>query len=110
MSKLFFSKVHTVVSGIPCGKVATYKQVAVLAGNSNAARAVGMAMKKNPDMKVIPCHRVVASDGGLCGYSAGEGIKTKKELLKKEGVIFINRKVDLSLSQWHPKEEFIKNF
>jgi O6-methylguanine-DNA--protein-cysteine methyltransferase len=59
-------------------------------------------MKQNPDLKVVPCHRVVASSGQLTGYSAGKGIATKKEMLLKEGVSFINDKVDLSTSQWQP--------
>src|SRR3990167_9432499 len=87
--KSFYSKVYEVVKKIPKGKVLTYKQVARLAGSPKAYRAVGSAMKKNPDMKTIPCHRVVGSDGKMHGYSTGQGIKTKIKLLKKEGVKFI---------------------
>ncbi len=96
----FYDKVYKVVSQIPKGKVATYGQIARLAGNSKAYRAVGTAMAKNPDMKTIPCHRVVGSDGAMHGYSAGHGITTKMALLKKEGVKFSGKKVDVSHSQW----------
>ncbi len=98
----FRQKVYKVAKRIPVGKVATYGQLAVLAGSPRAARAVGMCMKQNPDLKIIPCHRVVASDGRLTGYSAGEGVKTKKEKLLQEGVSFREEKVDLVVSQWQP--------
>ncbi len=83
----------------------TYKQVAILAGNPKAARAVGYAMRTNPDMSVVPCHRVVGSDGRMTGYSAGEGVSTKIDKLKDEGVVFIKGKfVNLKVSQWKPDE------
>lgn len=100
MSKSFRDKVYTIVKQIPKGKVATYGQIAALVGNPKAARAVGMCMKHNPDIPVIPCHRVVSSTGNLTGYSAGEGLKTKRDILIKEGVIFINDRVDLAVSKW----------
>ncbi len=93
--KSFYSKVYKVVKKIPKGKILTYKQVAKLAGSPNAYRAVGSAMKNNPDIKTIPCHRVVGSDGKMHGYSAGQGILSKIKLLKKEGIIFIKDKVNL---------------
>jgi O-6-methylguanine DNA methyltransferase len=98
--KSFYEKVYEVVAKIPKGKVATYQQIAKLAGSANAMRAVGTAMAKNPDMKVIPCHRVVGSDGSMHGYSAGQGVRTKVEMLKKEGVLFKGKKVDLKKGQW----------
>ena len=82
------------------GKVATYGQLARLAGHPKAARAVGGFMKRNPNAPQTPCHRVVASDGSLTGYSGVGGIKQKREMLIKEGVVFKGEKVDLSLSQW----------
>lgn len=100
MNTPFYSKVYEIVKQIPKGKVATYQQVARLAGNPKASRAVGTVMKKNPDMTTIPCHRVVGSDGKMHGYSAGKGIATKKQMLKNEGVYFKGDKVDLSVSQW----------
>jgi len=92
----FFSKTYKVVKKIPRGSVKTYKEVAVLAGNSKAYRAVGHAMKLNPDIKNIPCHRIVGSDGKMHGYSAGKGIITKINLLKKEGIKFIGDRVKLN--------------
>ncbi|HRN95845.1 MAG TPA: MGMT family protein [Candidatus Levybacteria bacterium] len=92
--------VYAITQKIPAGKVMTYGQVAKLAGNPNAARAVGMCMSKNTDTKKIPCHRVVASNGKLTGYAFG-GVITKAELLKKEGVIFKGETVDLSASLWN---------
>ncbi len=98
----FRDKVYTLIRTIPPGKVATYGQVAVLVGSKGAARAVGMCMKTNPDAPRTPCHRIVASDGSLTGYSAGNGVSTKKEMLLKEGVNFKGNKVDLTKSLWQP--------
>lgn len=103
MQSTFRDRVYNIAKQIPQGKVVTYGQLAALAGSPGAARAVGMCMKTNPNMKIIPCHRVVASNGNLTGYSAGDGIVTKKQILQKEGVKFHNDKVDLTLSLWKPK-------
>lgn len=97
---LFTDKVYKIVANIPKGKVMTYGQVAKAAGSPHAARAVGMAMRNNPNAPIVPCHRVVASDGRLTGYSAGEGVKTKKEMLIHEGVQFIGDRVNLKESQY----------
>lgn len=96
----FRDRVYEITKQIPKGKVATYGQIAALAGSRKAARAVGLFMKTNPNAPIVPCHRVVASDGKLTGYSAGNGISTKKELLLAEGVSFIRDRVDLTRSQW----------
>jgi O-6-methylguanine DNA methyltransferase len=98
--KSFKEKVYQISAGIPKGKVATYGQLASLAGSPRAARAVGLLMKNNPDLNLVPCHRVVAADGKLTGYSAGHGIPTKRKMLIKEGVSFAGEKVDLSRSLW----------
>ena len=95
--------VYAIVSKIPKGKVATYSQIAKLAGNQKASRAVGMCMKNNPDINTIPCHRIVGSNGALIGYSGKGGIKTKKQLLQKEGVFFKKDIVYLAKSQWERK-------
>lgn len=96
----FKEKVYKICRSVPKGKVATYGQLARLAGKPKAARAVGSFMKNNPDAPIVPCHRVVASDGKLTGYSGVGGIKQKKKMLLKEGVSFKNNKADLSFSQW----------
>jgi methylated-DNA-protein-cysteine methyltransferase-like protein len=99
-SNTFADTVRSVVSSIPKGKVATYGQVAALAGRPKAARGVGMIMRTNKDTKVVPCQRVVGSTGALTGYAYGSGTVTKKQLLEKEGVKFKGEKVDLKESQW----------
>jgi len=103
MSKFtpFQKKVYDLVSQIPKGKVMTYGQVAALAGSPGAARAVGMCMKHNPDTTTIPCHRVVASNGALTGYSADGGVKTKLAKLTEEGVYFKGTRVLLEQSLWN---------
>jgi len=101
--KTFKDKVYDLAKQIPHGKVATYGQLARLAGSPGAARAVGMLMKTNLHPDIVPCYKVVASDGSLTGYSAGKGIITKKEKLLHDGVKFKNEKVDLNLSQWMPQ-------
>ncbi|MDE1857402.1 MAG: MGMT family protein [Candidatus Micrarchaeota archaeon] len=68
---------------VPRGKVVTYKDLARMAGRPNAYRAVGTAMRKNPLPIVIPCHRVVRSDGDIGDYSNG-GRARKIRLLKSE--------------------------
>ena len=96
----FKTKVYKICRSIPKGKVATYGQLAKLAGKPKAARAVGTFMKNNPDAPTVPCHRVVATDGKLTGYSGVGGISQKKKILIEEGVSFKNNKVDLSISRW----------
>ncbi len=82
--KPFKDRVLEVVRKIPKGKTLTYKEVAILAGNPKAWRAVGNILHKNRDIR-IPCHRVIRSDGNLGGYNRGE--KIKRKLLESEGAI-----------------------
>jgi len=96
----FRQRIHALTDQIPTGKVATYQQLAILAGSPQASRAVGVCMRTNPNVPATPCHRVVASDGSLTGYSASEGLLTKRAMLMKEGVEFKGLKVDLGLSKW----------
>ena len=96
----FKEKVYKICRLIPKGKIATYGQLASLAGNHKAARAVGVLMKNNPDAPRTPCHRVVASNGKLTGYSGVGGITKKKKVLISEGVYFKGGRVDLSRSLW----------
>ena len=100
MLNSFKEKVYIITKKIPRGKVATYKQIARLAGNPKASRAVGMFMKKNPNAPVVPCHRVVGWNGNLIGYSGDGGLNAKKRLLITEGVTFVGNKVDLKASIW----------
>lgn len=67
---------------IPYGETRSYGEIAAAVGNPNAARAVGMANNRNPVMIVVPCHRVVGSDGSLVGYAGG--LEVKRFLLEME--------------------------
>ena len=82
----FQLKVWNYVSKIPQGSTRTYSQVAKAIKKPLAVRAVANAIGKNPFPPKIPCHRVIRSDGTLGGYSGRGGIKTKKYLLKSEGI------------------------
>ena len=84
---VFQLKVWNYLKKIPRGKVITYLDLAKAIKMPKAARAVANAVGKNPYPPKIPCHRVIRSDGKLGGYSAPGGIKTKKKLLKMEGII-----------------------
>ena len=82
----FQIKVWSYLRKIPRGSVKTYLQVAKAIGKPQAVRAVANAIGKNPYTPKIPCHRVIRSDGSLGGYSGKGGLKTKRLLLKKEGI------------------------
>ena len=82
----FQVKVWSYLAKITRGTVKTYSQVAKGIGKPLAVRAVANAIGKNPYPPKIPCHRVIRSGGSLGGYSGKGGIKTKKILLKKEGI------------------------
>ena len=83
-----FEKIYEVVKTIPKGRVATYGQVAILAGNPRWARTVGFALHVNPDPDNIPCHRVVNREGRTApGFAfGGEGVQ--RQLLEQEGILF----------------------
>ena len=83
----FQKKVWNYLKTIRKGTVKSYKQVAIAINRPKSARAVANAVGKNPFAPKIPCHRVIRSDGSLGGYSGKGGLKTKKLLLKREGVI-----------------------
>jgi methylated-DNA-[protein]-cysteine S-methyltransferase len=81
----FQRRVLTAALKIPRGQYRTYHDVAKAIGRPQASRAVGQALGHNPIPIVIPCHRVLGSDGSLHGYSGGGGLKTKAWLLQLEG-------------------------
>ena len=81
----FQRQVLLAAAEVPRGQIATYAQIARRIGRPRAARAVGQALGHNPIPIIIPCHRILASDGTLGGYSARNGIKTKARLLRLEG-------------------------
>jgi O-6-methylguanine DNA methyltransferase len=80
----FYVKVWKDCFEIPAGQTMTYGELAERIGSPKAARAVGAAMRNNPFAPIIPCHRVIGSNGKMCGYSAKGGIKTKEKMLKYE--------------------------
>ena len=88
-------RIYEAVKKIPKGKVATYGQVALLAGNGKMSRAVGNALHHNPDPENIPCYRVVNAKGELAGAFAFGGEQTQAKLLEEDGVEVIDGKVDL---------------
>ena len=83
-----FEKIYQVVAKIPKGRVATYGQVAILAGNPRWARVVGYALHNNPNPELIPCHRVVNRQGRVANAYAFGGGQKQRELLEKEGILF----------------------
>lgn len=95
-----FEKVYEVVKQIPYGQVATYGQVAAIAGNKRWARVVGYALHANPDPDNIPCYRVVTKEGRVSDAFAFGGKNRQVELLEAEGVKFINGYVDMEHYQW----------
>ena len=83
-----FEMIYDVVKKIPKGYVATYGQVATLAGNPRLARVVGYALHNNPDPSTIPCHRVVNKVGRTAPAFAFGGADVQRQLLEQEGVGF----------------------
>lgn len=85
-----FEKVYAAVRLIPRGSVATYGQIARAIGNPRLARVVGYALHVNPQPGIIPCHRVVKRDGEVSAAFAFGGANRQVELLKSEGVAFLD--------------------
>ena len=97
-------RIYEAVRKIPYGHVATYAQVAQLAGDRKMARAVGNALHKNPDPSTIPCFRVVNSKGELSGEFAFGGVGAQAKLLESEGIEVIDGRVDLKKYQFKERE------
>ncbi len=93
-------RIYEAVKQIPYGQVATYAQIAEVAGNKKMSRAVGNALHKNPDPDNIPCFRVVNSKGELSGEFAFGGIGQQAKLLAAEGIEVKDGKVNLEEFQW----------
>lgn len=96
-----FEKIYAVVRRIPKGKVATYGQIATLAGNPHWSQVVGYALHSNPDPEGIPCFRVVNRFGELSSAFAFGGINRQQELLEAEGIEVRDNKVDLKIYLWN---------
>jgi len=93
-------RIYEAVRQIPYGCVATYAQIAEVAGDRKMARAVGNALHKNPDPAGIPCFRVVNSKGELAGEFAFGGAGRQAKLLEAEGIEVVDGVVDLARYQW----------
>ena len=98
-----FEIIYSVVRQIPRGRVASYGQVAALAGNPRWSRVVGYALHVNPDPEGIPCYRVVTKSGGLSEAFAFGGINVQRELLERDGVEFTpDGRVVMEKYRWRP--------
>ena len=84
-------KIYRKLLQVPSGKITTYKELAKSVGLQNGQRVIGQIMKKNPFPVIIPCHRVVKSNGEIGGYAYG--ISIKKNMLVKEGISISNNKI-----------------
>ena len=94
------SCIYEAVKKIPYGHVATYAQIAEMAGNRNMARVVGNVLHKNPDPDNIPCYRVVNTRGEVSDRFAFGGAKAQTKLLEAEGIQVVRGRVDLNIYQW----------
>lgn len=98
-----FERIYEVVRRIPSGRVATYGQIALLAGNPRWSRVVGYALHVNPDPAGIPCFRVVNRFGACSGSFAFGGPDTQRRLLEADGVEFgPDGRIDLHAYLWRP--------
>jgi len=84
-------KIYKKLLEVPKGKITTYGELAKAVGLKNGQRAIGKIMNKNPYPVIIPCHRVVKSDGNVGGYAYGEEIKS--DMLTREGIVIKNGKI-----------------
>ena len=101
-TKSTFQKIYEVVKDIPYGEVATYGQIASLAGNRRLAKIVGYALHVNPNPESIPCYRVVNAKGEVSKAFAFGGENRQRELLMQEGVIFReDGSVNLDHCRWN---------
>ena len=98
-----FEKIYEQVKKIPEGKVATYGQIALMAGNPRWSQIVGYALHSNPEPGVIPCRRVVNKEGKLAKAFAFGGENVQRDMLEKEGVVFLDEDtVDLEKCRFAP--------
>ena len=102
MPSNLFNKIHEIILKIPKGKVATYGQVAALAGNPRAARTVGWALNSYPKSPELPWQRVINA-GGKSSFPSEGKRKLQQALLEAEGIMFENGQVNLDVFQWDGK-------
>ena len=102
MTKSFHQRVIDIIKSIPKGKVATYGQIAALAGNPRGARVVVRVLHSSSGKENLPWHRVINSKGSI-SLKPGTGYEVQKALLKKEGIVFKeDDSIDLKSFLWHP--------
>ncbi len=100
-----YQRIYEVVQAIPPGKVATYGQIAQLAGNPRASRAVGWAMHGAPAELSVPCHRVVNQAGTLAHSGVFGGREVQRAMLESEGVEFLpGDRIDMRKCLWRPAQ------
>jgi len=97
-----FRRVWNVVEAIPEGNVASYGQVAKLAGLNGGARRVGGALAKAPDRGSLPWHRILKADGKIALPVGSAGRKEQVRRLEDEGVVVVKGRVDMKKFQWQP--------
>jgi len=95
-------KIWKTVASIPLGSVATYGQIADLAGLGRAARRVGAALRKAPDDMDLPWHRVINAAGKLSLPPDSKGFQTQRQRLQAEGILVNGNRVNLKKFQWQP--------
>lgn len=100
--KSVFELIYDQVKRIPKGRVATYGQIAALAGNPRWSRVVGYALHVNPEPGIIPCHRVVDRNGRVSSAFAFGGENAQIKLLECEGVPVVDGRADLEHYRWQP--------
>lgn len=104
MATTSYQRIYAVVRRIPKGRVATYGQVALLAGMPRHARLAGYALNALPEGTTLPWHRVVNAKGMVSRRTDGRGHDTMQQLLlSREGVRFINGSISLTRYQWRPR-------
>jgi methylated-DNA-protein-cysteine methyltransferase-like protein len=103
--KVTYDMIHRIVSRIPRGRVATYGQIAELAGIAGQARRVGYALSALPNGTAVPWQRVVNARGEISLRSQSGSESLQKKLLKAEGVLFTrDGRISMDRFQWRPKE------
>lgn len=102
-----FERIYEIVESIPKGKVATYGQVAILAGNRRWSRVVGYALHANPDPDKIPCYRVVTREGRVSKVFAFGGEERQIALLEADGIEFEDGHVIMEKYEWDMPEQYL---
>ena len=97
-----YRKIWEISLQIPKGTVATYGQIAKLAGLGKNARIIGYALNKLPENSNVPWHRIINAQGKISLRKGSASHKIQKILLEKEGIIFENEKIDLNRYGWKP--------